>query len=564
MLFINPAYERFGGMLSRYIPVGIPVSLGVLAAYLRKWGVKEIRVADEEIEQITPENCMEHVKGLEQPLIIGITVLTSQAGRAYDIARMYREKAPDCKIIMGGIHVTALPDEPLIEGVADVVVRGEGEESLRELYFALREGGDAWKRVKGITYLGDDGEVIHNPDNILLENLDEVPMFPYELFEHPRYDMGFLTGARGCPYKCSYCSQRILTGLTYRWHSTERIVENLRLLIDKYKQTNITFYDDIFSVNKKRVIDLCDGIVNAGLHKKCAFAVQTRADNVNEDILPAMKSANFQTIGLGMETGVERIAAEVDKGQTVARHIEAVKLCKKHGLKVSVFMIYGFPGETKEDRDETYKVAQDLDVGFVKFNNLIPYPGTGIYEVAKVNGKLYIEKGWRNFNSTLSITRSIFSTIPLAYVPEGTTEFELKRDIIRRNLQYYFTWKIVKKILMRDKGVGWVALPPHWYFKPREIAALTGMALVLATNLLFSLLPPWIGNVLFSLVKHGASELAPADVKMKDRSFKRGKVPEVKRSEIYFNEPVFISAPGEDKARPQNGRTEWLRWSAPN
>ena len=84
--------------------------------------------------------------------------------------------------------------------------RGEGEDTTRQLYFSLREGNDAWKQVRGITYLGDDGEVISNPDNDLIENLDDVPIFPYELFEHPKYDMGFLTGARGCPYKCSYCS----------------------------------------------------------------------------------------------------------------------------------------------------------------------------------------------------------------------------------------------------------------------------------------------------------------------------------------------------------------------
>ncbi|NIQ03203.1 MAG: hypothetical protein GWM98_24780, partial [Nitrospinaceae bacterium] len=90
----------------------------------------------------------------------------------------------------------------------------------------------------------------------------------------------------------------------------------------------------------------------------------------------------------------------------------------------------------------------------------------------KIKGKLHILRGWRNFNSTLSITRSIFNTIPLPYIPDGTTEYELKRDIIRRNLQYYFQWKIIKKILLRDKGVGWIALPPNWMLKPREVCAL--------------------------------------------------------------------------------------------
>jgi radical SAM superfamily enzyme YgiQ (UPF0313 family) len=559
MLFINPAHERFGGMLSKYIPVGIPVALGVLSAYLRKWGVTNLRVLDEEIEKITPENIHKKLAGLDRPLIVGITVLTSQAGRAYEIARMIKEAEPDCMVILGNVHVTTLPHEPLEMGVADIVVRGEGEETLRELYFALREGKD-WRDLKGITYKNDDGEIISTPDNDLMEVLDDVPIFPYELFEHPRYDMGFLTGARGCPYKCTYCSQRLLTGFTYRWHSTERIIKNLDLLINKYGQTSITFYDDIFSVNKKRVIDLCDGIVNSGLHKKCNFAVQTRADSVHEDLLPAMVKANFKTIGMGMETGVERIAAEAQKGQTVAQHLEAVKLCKKYGLKVSLFMIYGFPGETIEDRDETYAVTQEADIGYLKFNNLIPYPGTPIYEVAKKSGKLHIAPGWLNFNSTLSITRSIFSTTPLPYVPEGTTEFELKRDIIRRNLQTYFQWKLIKKILTRDKGVGWVALPPNWYFKPRESGSLVWMTIVLGTNLLFSFLPSVIGDTIFSMVKRGNPLKPPEDIKVSDRTFKRAKAAEV--------DPRYLRAEVQEERLEMEGKVQgrapWLKWSDTN
>ncbi len=561
MLFINPAHERFGGMLSRYIPVGIPVAIGVLSAYLRKWGVQNLRVLDEEIEKITPENIEQKLSGLDRPLIVGITVLTSQAGRAYDIARMIRKVEPDCTIILGNVHVTTLPHEPLELGVADIVVRGEGEETLRKLYFALREGTD-WKDLKGITYMGDDGEVISTPDSDLIENLDDVPMFPYELFNHPRYDMGFLTGARGCPYKCSYCSQRLLTGFTYRWHSTERIVENLKVLVNQYGQTSVTFYDDIFSVNKKRVFDLCDGIIKSGLHEKCSFAVQTRADNVHEDILPAMIKANFRTIGMGMETGVERIAAEAQKGQTVVQHLEAVKLCKKYGMNVSLFMIYGFPGETKKDREETYAITQEANVGYIKFNNLIPYPGTPIYEVAKKSGKLHIAPGWLNFNSTLSITRSIFSTTPLPYVPEGTTEFELKRDIIRRNLQTYFQWKIIKKILTRDKGVGWVALPPKWYTKPKEIGALTWMAIVLGSNLLFSFLPCAMGDFIFSLLKRGNPMKPPKDIKVSERTFKRSKAPDVdpRHLRVDVQEERLLIEKGEDGKIID--RAPWLEWSA--
>jgi anaerobic magnesium-protoporphyrin IX monomethyl ester cyclase len=522
MLFINPAQENFGGMLSRYVPVGVPVALGVLSAYLKKSGVKNIRIVDEEIQKITTENIVDFAKGLERPLVVGITVLTSQAGRSYEIGDMIREAFPDSTVIYGGIHVTALPNEPLDLGVADVVVRGEGEEVLKQVYYAIREGRD-WRELNGVSYVDDDGKIVNNPDADLLENLDDVPMIPYELFDNPKYDMGFITSARGCPYKCSYCSQRILTGFTYRWHTTERILENLRVLIDDFKQTKIVFYDDTFSTNKKRVIDLCDGIVREGLNKKCSFSIQTRADNLYESIMPHLQRANFKTISLGMETGVERIADEIKKDETVQTHLDKIELCKKYDIDVCLGMIYGFPSESKSDREESHRVVQKADVGFVKYNNLVPYPGTPLYDQAKETGRLYIAPGWKNFNSTLSFTHSIFSTTPVPFVPDGTSEFELKRDIIRRNFQYYFQWKIIKKMLTGERGVGWVKLPPKWYLKPVEIFSLFNTAMVLFVNLSFSFLPLVFGETVYSFVERNQAITPPKDIKIKSRSFLRGR-----------------------------------------
>ena len=185
-----------------------------------------------------------------------------------------KKKYPNTIIVFGGPNydVDAEGQEEFLKTHQDIDIHiaGEGEEPLRQLHTAIIEGDD-WKSVRGLSYLDDNGEFVSNPDGDLLENIDDVPMFPYELFKSPRYDRGFINSARGCPYKCNYCSQRLLTGLTYRWHSEERVVENLRILIEDYGQKDITFYDDNFSVNKKRVFDLCDRIVAAGLHKKCGF-----------------------------------------------------------------------------------------------------------------------------------------------------------------------------------------------------------------------------------------------------------------------------------------------------
>ena len=486
MLFINPAQEKFGGFLSRYVPVGIPVAIGCLAAYLTKHGIA-CRVADEEIAGITPSVLREMVAGLERPYMFGLSCLTAHVVRGYQLAAMIKAEFPDSIVVAGGLHPTALPEEALATGHIDYVVRGEGEEVMLQLHNAIRRGDDPAK-LRGISFTRD-GQIVSNPEAPLIPELDDIPIFPYELFDHPKYDMGFITSSRGCPYKCTYCSQRMLTGTTYRYKSASRIVEELSILVDRYRQRQIVFYDDNFCFKARRVVDVCNAIMAAGLHEKCAFSVQTRADNFPADLVPVLAAAGFTHAGFGMETGANRLAKLIGKGETVEQHLEAVELGKKHGFDVSLFMIFGLPTETRVERETSFRVVQSAKVQSSKYNNLIPYPGTPIYNDLKDTDRIHIEPGWSNFNSTLSVTRSIFDKTPLPYVPETTSEFELKRDIIKYNLKTYVTARALKSILLRKKGIGWYHLPAGWYLKPRELYHVGRIGVNVLVNMAVAMLP---------------------------------------------------------------------------
>ena len=460
MLFINPAQEKFGGFLSRYVPVGIPVAIGCLSAYLTKHGIT-CRVVDEELIELTPSVLRELVAGLDRPYIFGLSCLTAHVVRAYQLAAMIKAEFPDSIIVAGGLHPTACPDEALQTGNIDYVVRGEGEEVMLQLHRSLRGGADP-TRLKGVSFTRD-GRIVHNPEAPLIPDLDDIPMFPYELFDNPKYDMAFITSSRGCPYKCTYCSQRMLTGTTYRYKSAGRIVQELDVLVNRYGQKQIVFYDDNFCFKAKRVSEVCSAIIDAGLHKKCTFSVQTRADNFPPDMVPILAAAGFTHAGFGMETGVNRLAQLIGKGETVEQHLEAVDLGKRHGFDVSLFMIFGLPTETAEERATSFRVVQGAKVQASKYNNLIPYPGTPIFTDLQKSDRIHIEPGWSNFNSTLSVTRSIFDRTPLPYVPETTSEFELKRDIIKYNMKTYVTPRAVTAILLGKKGPGWYQLPERWF-----------------------------------------------------------------------------------------------------
>jgi anaerobic magnesium-protoporphyrin IX monomethyl ester cyclase len=490
MLLINPAAAKFGGFLSRYVPVGIPVAIGYIAAYLEKNNIP-CRVIDEEIIDITPAVLRERLDGMAKPYIVGVSCLTAHVGRGYQIARMVKAEFPDAIVVFGGLHPTTLPEEALATGAVDYVVRGEGEEIMLQLHRALHGDGDP-KKILGVSY-ARDGKYIHNASAPLIPNIDDIPNFPYHLFNHPKYDMGFMTTSRGCPYRCSYCSQRLLTGTTYRYRSAQKIVEELEVLVNQRGQKAIVFYDDNFCLKARRVHELCDMIIERGLHKKVKLSVQTRADNVlihgGEELVKHMAEAGFSHMGFGMETGVQRIADLIRKDETIDCHQETTDLCKKYGMDVSLFMIFGLPTETAEDRERSYNVVMESGVVATKYNNLIPYPGTPLWNELKDSGRVVVTENWHNFNSVLAMTSSIFDKTPLPYVPETCSEWQLKRDIIKYNLRSYVSWKSVAAIFGHTKGIGWFMLPEKWYRKPRELYEMTKIGLYLVTNIVIISLP---------------------------------------------------------------------------
>ncbi len=508
MLLINPCNAEYGGSLSRFTPLSLPMSIGCLAAQLISHGHKA-KIIDEEVAKLNWNNLDDAVSGLEPPYLFGITILTAQVARAFELSALLKAKYPDCKVIVGGYHPTALPEESLEIESIDIVVRGEGERTMLQLVEAIRKNQTDFSSIDGVSFRLD-GKIVHTPEAPLIKDLETLPPFPYGMYvdmiekakHRCSYDWGFIVTSRGCPYKCNYCSQRMMTGSTYRYFSPQRIVRELDILINRFGAKAICFMDDNFCFKKARVKEVCDAIIASGLGKKCTFSLQTRADNFYPEVIPMMKEASFTAVGFGMETGVERLAKQINKGETLQQHIDAVHLAQKYGMDVALFMIFGFPMETHADRVATVKLANSLKPTFIKYNNLMPYPGTPLYEDVKGTPRMHKVGYWENFTSALAeMGLPLTNRKPLPYVPETSSEWELTRDVIRYNLLSVLRPQVLWGVLTRKHGPGWFKLRAQWYFHPSEWLQVVRLAGILLGNLAISFLP----LVFFERVINGMS-----------------------------------------------------------
>lgn len=452
-----------------------------------------MRIIDENIRPLTDEKLAEEMKNLKNPKMVGISVLTINSRRAFQLARKIKRIDPEVTVILGGIHPTVLPEECLNKEGVDIVVRGEGEVTLSELYDLLKksyskhqERRKDWKfslmKIEGISYK-KVGKIIHNPNRKLVP-LEEIPPFPYDLFEKDidKYrDFGTIITSRGCPFNCIYCSQRSISGRVYRFLPNERVIKELSLLINKYHQKSIWFNEDNFGVSKQRLMSLCDAIIESGLHKKAEFIAELRGDSVDHDILRKLKEANFTMLSFGAETTSERLMKVLNKGESPEANIRAIKMAHEVGIKASTTFIFGIPTETRKERLKTMIDALKLPLDNVRFNTAIPYPGTRLYEIAKEEGKLNKTEDWKNFNVQYYVMSD-----DLPYVPKGVRRELLIYDTMKANLMFYFTWHGIKSLIKSPlSGGGVITLPKNWYLSPVTMLKIFGLLFYIVRRFVF-------------------------------------------------------------------------------
>ncbi len=425
-------------------PRSEPLSLLYIATFLNRNG-HEAEVLDCETEGISDDELYGRIKNGNYD-VFGVAMLTLAYGRAVAACKVAKKANPNIKAIVGGSHASVRPKETALENqdCIDVVTVGEAEVTFLKL-LEVFQGKCALKDVKGIAYV-DNGKAIQTPDAEKVQDLDFFPIPDRGLIDmklyrpsvsyYKRLPAHTMITTRGCPYRCAFCATA-KTG--YRMHSIPRVIEEMKLLVEKYGAKEILLRDDTFTMDRKRTIELCDAIINEGLHRKVRWDCITRAGLVDIELLKKMKSAGCWGIHFGVEGGTQKLLDTIHKDTTLDIIRHAFAWARQAGLETRGYFMMGLPGSTREDDLATIQFAKELDPDWAQFTITTPYPGTELFKAAKDYGVLTSSSAsWDNYQ-----TWGGFSDTELPWVTHGRDSEELK-ELQRIALKsFYFRPKVL-------------------------------------------------------------------------------------------------------------------------
>jgi anaerobic magnesium-protoporphyrin IX monomethyl ester cyclase len=322
-----------------------------------------------------------------RPRIVALSVMSLDLVSVYPIIRGLKREHPEGVIVIGGSHLNADPGIIRDMGVT-YGFSGECDLVFADFCETVLGGGEP-SSLPGLIVHGD-GNTASEPPTIV-EDLDALPPPAYDLLPLDRYFSAITAGrpmalnaSRGCPFNCIFCSK--LQKTRYRTLGVDNVVAQCGWLVNDLGVRYIEFVDELFTLKKDRVLELCRKLLRSGLQFQ--WGCNARADVISEDLVIAMKEAGCVKISFGVETGSERIRYLDNKRITNERYIEAVNLCKKRGIQVMGFFIFGHPGETIEEMRETVAFAGVLKTDMAYFHKMVPIPNSELFESARAAGEI--------------------------------------------------------------------------------------------------------------------------------------------------------------------------------
>jgi anaerobic magnesium-protoporphyrin IX monomethyl ester cyclase len=415
------------------------IGVAYIAAVLEEKGF-EVTVIDCPLLNMNYEGLKQEIIRFK-PDMVGITSVTVTFSSAVQAAHVVKEVYPRVLVVLGGPHVTVLDEQTVNEHPdVDVVVRGEGEATMLELAELVAKSNlKNLRDVKGITFR-KNGKIVRTDDRDFIQNLDQLPHPAYKYFPLEKYRLfGKLilpiTTSRGCFANCSFCLAPRMAGRAFRARSPKNVVDELELFKNLYKPDAFTFHDETFTTDNERAINICEEIKRRkiGIPWDCS----TRVDRISEDVLVNMKLAGCQLVSFGAESGSQEILNAMRKGTTVEQNERAIKWVKKAGMTVTVSMIIGYPGETKETLEQTLNFIRKTQPDDVHLSLATPYPGIELNKVVKDLGWEMCED-WSQCDMQAQVFKNPLLSVDLV---------KIRRDFYKK----FYSWPyILRQSLKRN------------------------------------------------------------------------------------------------------------------
>lgn len=432
--FLEERYGKLAGVGSTLPHMG----LLMLGAVLRRSGHR-VRLLDASALGLTYEETIEEIKEF-RPEIIGLSAVTPSVVRTVKLAYMVKKIYPSIPIVVGGPHITAVPERTMKDyPVFDYGVIGEGEHTIVDLVETLASGRTP-STVPGVA-IRENGKIFFSSPRAPVKDMDALPFpawdlldgFPHNyhpaLFKYKRLPSAYIISSRGCPHKCIFCDTSVFSR-SIRFHSPEYILELVDYLVKKFNIKEIIFEDDQFLLRKKRVEKICEGILRSKWN--IAWSCSGRVNSVDDiGLLKLMKLSGCWQINYGIESGNQRILDFAKKEITINQIKKAVRLTHKAGILSKGYFIFGLPYETEETMRNTIGFAKSIPLDDISIFMLTPFPGSEMYDIAEQHGR--IDKDFEKMN-----------LLDVVYVPDG-----LSKEILL-NCQRSF----MKEFYLRPRIIG--------------------------------------------------------------------------------------------------------------
>ena len=380
-------------IMKPYAPLGILY----ICSHLRQQGF-DVDVFDTTFS--TRELLFQHLR-TEPPSVLGIYANLMTRGNVVEIMKVAREAG--WRVVVGGPEPGAYAEEYLDSG-AEFVVLGEGEATMQELLTALRADRNtcesAWRlKIAGIAYLDDSGRFHQNPPRTQIADLDAQPWPARNAIDLHRYietwrthhkqgSVNFIT-ARGCPYKCRWCSHQVY-GQTHRRRDPSKVVDEVEWLVAKYTPDIVWVSDDVFTINHEWIRRYAAEMRRRGLH--IPFECISRADRLNEEMFDLLAELGCFRIWIGSESGSQRLLDSMERGVKIEQVQRAIEMSRARNIQSGMFLMWGYEGEELEDIEATicHVSTSKPDIFFTT----VSYPIKGTPYYRQMQDKLVQLKPW--------------------------------------------------------------------------------------------------------------------------------------------------------------------------